>query len=136
LGRQLAMTIEDTAPRVLIVDDDILIRALLASILKELGVEIVGEAANGREAIVAFSNLSPDLTLLDIQMPIKNGFDTLREIKRIDDNAEVVMLTANDDTVVAESCINAGARSYIKKGLGPDKLMPVLQSIFDSLELG
>lgn len=136
LERQLAMVVENTPPRVLIVDDDILIRALLVSLLKKLGVEIVGEAANGREAIVAYSNLNPDLTLLDIQMPIKNGVDTLREIKRIDRHAEVVMLTANDDTAVAESCINSGARTYIKKGVGPDELLPALQSVFTSMEIG
>ncbi len=122
-------------PRILIVDDDDLIRALMGTILKSLGADIVGEAANGKDAVSAFSTLNPDLTLLDIQMPLQNGIDALREIRKLDGTAEVVMLTANDDTVVAESCIHAGARTYIKKGEAPAELVPVMQSIIESLEI-
>ncbi len=122
------------AIRVLIVDDDELIRTILKALLGHLDVEIAGEAANGKEAISAFGRLRPELTLLDIEMPVKNGFDTLKDIRKIDASAEVIMLTANDNTAIAESCIHAGARTYIKKGESPEVLKTVLKTHLDALK--
>jgi two-component system, chemotaxis family, chemotaxis protein CheY len=127
------MTDDAKTLRILIVDDDEMIRVMLSSLLNTLGVDDIVEAENGKQGISKFSAQKPDLTFLDIQMPVKNGFDTLREIMRIDTGAKVIMLTANDDTVVAESCINAGAQTYIKKGESPSLLMPVLKTHIESL---
>ena len=123
------------ALRVLIVDDDELIRVLLKSLLNLLGEEVAGEAADGEEAVSRYPTLKPDVTLLDVEMPVKNGFDTLKDIKRLDADAEIIMLTANDNTAVAESCIHAGARSYIKKGLTAEMLKSTLQTHLDALKV-
>ena len=124
-----------TAIRVLLVDDDQLIRKMLAALLSTLGAEVVGEAENGKQAVLFQSKLNPDVTFLDIQMPVKNGFDALREIKRQDAHADVIMLTASDDTVIAESCINAGARSYIKKGESFEALGPVVEKLLSTVQV-
>jgi len=130
------MAVETKGLRILVVDDDDLIRALLKTLLKHLGADVVGEAANGKEAISQFSTLGPDLVLLDVEMPVKNGFDTLKEIKKLDAQAEIIMLTANDNTAVAESCIHAGARTYIKKGETPQVLQASLQTHLAALNVG
>jgi len=128
------MSGETKVQRVLIVDDDELIRVLLKSLLKLIGAEVVGEAADGKEAVSRYATLKPDVTLLDVEMPVKNGFDALKEIRKLDASAEIIMLTANDNTAVAESCIHAGARSYIKKGLTAEMLKSTLQTHLDSLK--
>jgi len=112
---------------VLIVDDDLVIRMMLKTLLEHMGVRIAGEAGNGKDAVSAYRTLKPDLTLLDIEMPLKNGFDTLKEIRKINAGAEVIMLTGNDNTAVAESCIHAGARTYINKGASLDVLKAALK---------
>ena len=120
-------------PFILLVDDDALIRQILSSLLQKLGVIEIAEATNGLEALSEFAKQKPDLVFLDIEMPEKNGFDTLRKIKQIDATANVVMLTANDNTAVAESCINAGAQSYIKKGGNPKALIATLSMLITGL---
>ena len=129
------MSGETKVLRVFIVDDDELIRVLLKSLLNLMGVEVAGEAADGKQAVSQYPTLKPDVTLLDVEMPVKNGFDTLKEIKKLDAGAEIIMLTANDNTAIAESCIHAGARSYIKKGLAPEMLQSTLQTHLDALKV-
>ena len=129
------MSVDEKILRVLIVDDDELIRLMLTALLGHLGAEITGEAANGKEAISAYSAQRPDLTLLDIERPVKNGIDTLKEIRKIDSSAEIIMLTANDNTAVAESCIHAGARTYINKREAPDVIAAVLKTHLDALSI-
>jgi|GEM_PF-435445 len=115
--------------RVLIVDDDSLMRSLLAGLVDGLGAEVVGEAENGNEAVEAFKRFQPTITFLDINMPVKDGVWALQEIMEIDPRATIVMLSANDDTSIAESCLYAGARNYVKKGDGPEELRASLKAV-------
>ena len=68
--------------RVLVVDDDPMMKSVLRLVLNEIGAEVVGEAENGSEAVDLFKEHSPDLTLLDFEMPVQNGFQTLTDIGR------------------------------------------------------
>ena len=121
---------EERRPRrILIVDDDEVMRKLIGGMVAALGAEVVGEAENGEDAIQAFGRLRPELTLLDVNMPVKNGVDALQDIIALDAGATVVMLSANDDTSIAESCLYEGARNYIKKGAGPEDLQGGLVAV-------
>ena len=121
---------EDRRPRrILIVDDDEVMRKLIGGMVAAMGAEVVGEAGNGEDAIQAFGRLRPELTLLDVNKPTMNGVDALREIIALDAGATVVMLSANDDTSIAESCLYEGARNYIKKGAGPEDLRSGLMAV-------
>jgi two-component system, chemotaxis family, chemotaxis protein CheY len=121
--------------RILIVDDEPMMRAVLKMVLEAIGCEVVAQAGDGKEAFVQFKETTPDLTLLDIEMPVKNGVDALSDIRNIDSSARVVMLTANDNTNVAEACIANGAADYIRKGQTPEELMALLQTKLSSMGL-
>ncbi len=121
----------DNSCRVLIADDDKLVRGLLSSMLSVLGADVVGEAENGVEAVQAFEKYAPDLTLLDINMPVRDGIGALEDIMARDPNAIVVMLSATSDMEVAERGVNAGARNYVRKGATPDALTIMLKSALE-----
>ena len=112
----------DAAPRVLVVDDEPVMRQILIAVLGKLGCDVVAEADTDQAAMTAFKTTSPDFTLLDINLGDSNGLDVLRRIKGIARDARVVMLTATDDTTVAEHCLVNGAQGYIVKGDGADAL--------------
>lgn len=114
--------------RILVVDDEPMMRAVLKMVLEAIGCEVVAEAGDGKEAFAQFKETAPDLTLLDIEMPVKNGIDALSDIRTADGSARVVMLTGNDNTNIAEACIANGAADYIRKGQTPEELMVVLQT--------
>jgi two-component system, chemotaxis family, chemotaxis protein CheY len=129
------MADETNSTDVLIVDDEPMMRAVLKLVLESLGANVVGEAQDGKEAIERFQEVSPALTFLDIEMPVKNGFDALKEIMRIDANARVIMLTGNDNTSIAEACIAGGAADYIRKGQTPEQLMAELGPKLTAMKL-
>lgn len=117
--------------RVVVVDDDKLVRELIKAILTQLGAEVVGTAENGEEALAMYEELSPDIMFLDIQMPVKNGMETLSEIIAKHPDAYVVMLTATSDMSVADECINTGAKNYIRKGAPADVLNMLIKGQID-----
>ncbi len=112
--------------RILIVDDSQFMRSILKNLLIPKGHEVVGEASNGREAIEKYKKLRPDLVLLDIVMPDMDGLETLKEIKKIDPNARVIMCTALGQQKIVIEALKAGARGYIVK---PFKAELVLKEI-------
>jgi len=101
--------------RVLVVDDAAFMRKVLSDALAAGGHEVVGEAANGAEAVASFQALRPDLTTLDITMPEKDGLAALAEIIAIDPAARVVMCSAlGQESKVVES-IHLGAKDFVVK---------------------
>ncbi len=105
------------AVRVLIADDDAEFRAGLRAMLEgENGVEVVGEAANGRDVIDQADRLSPDIVLMDLQMPIMNGLDATRRLVAARPHIGVVMLTMFEDDDSVFASLRAGARGYLLKG--------------------
>ena len=125
---------DNSKPSVMIVDDLEEIRSMFGAIVKSLGANIVGEAENGEVALEVFRQHRPDLVLLDIQMPVKNGINTLKEILAEDSAANVVMLTSVSDTMVVDDCIIAGAKDYIRKDLELDVIKQRLESAFAKLK--
>jgi two-component system chemotaxis response regulator CheY len=113
--------------RILVVDDAVFMRKVVSDALAKGGHEVVGEAANGLEAVERFQELNPDVTTLDITMPEKDGLSALKEIVAIDPSARVVMCSAlGQESKVLES-IKAGAKDFIVKPFQPDRVLSAIE---------
>ena len=107
----------DPKVRVLIADDEAHIRLFVKAVLASLGFEVVGEAADGRKAVELFDTTSPDLVLLDINMPVMDGIAALRALRAKSDEVAIVMLTSLASADVVEQCLDAGADYHLRKDL-------------------
>ena len=102
--------------RVLLCDDHTLFREGIKAILKdETSIEIVGEAADGRQAVAKALQLRPDVVLMDIAMPDLSGFDATRRILQTNAKAKVIILTMYEEEEVINRCLAAGASGYVLK---------------------
>jgi two-component system chemotaxis response regulator CheY len=117
------------AKRVLIVDDAIFMRNMIRDVFAEGGFEVVGEAANGLEAVERFKELQPDLVTMDIVMPFKSGIDATREILRIDPQAVVVMCSALGQESLVMEAIEAGASDFIVKPFKGEDVLAVVKRV-------
>lgn len=115
--------------RLLIVDDVLFMRVNLRSIVEKFGYEVVGEAADGKEAITKYQYLSPDAILLDITMPKMDGVDCLQAIKKIDPTAKIIMVSAMGQGTFIKQCFKYGAEYFICKPFEEDKLKKVLHAV-------
>jgi DNA-binding NarL/FixJ family response regulator len=115
--------------RILIADDHDVVRAGVRLLIeREPGLEICGEAADGREAVALAEKLQPDIVLLDITMPELNGLEAARQIKRRLPAIEVIMLTAHENEDLVHQVFDVGARSYILKTEAGKHLIPAIRS--------
>jgi len=102
--------------RILVVDDHLVLREGVAAILAgETGIDLVGTAQNGAEAVEAFRRLRPDVTLMDVQMPVMDGIEALAEIRQQAPNARVIVLTTYEGDAQAMRALKAGASGYLLK---------------------
>ena len=124
------MTTTSASPRILIVDDDGGIRAALRDLLREEGMEVVGEATDGTEAVELVEPLSPDIVLMDLRMPKLGGVEATRLIKRSSPTTQVVILSAYDDMALNQSAEEAGAYAYLVKGCAASLVRDVLHEAF------
>ena len=109
--------------RVLVVDDQELVRAGLRGILRtEFGFDIVGECANGGEAIAAAESLAPDVVLMDVRMPLVDGVQATRELRGREGSPPVLALTTFDDDEVLAGVLRAGAAGFVLKGVPAEDL--------------
>jgi two-component system chemotaxis response regulator CheY len=118
--------------RILIVDDTLFMRTLLKNILFSGGHTIVGEAADGDEAIARYQELKPDLVTMDVVMPRMNGIEALKGIKTADPGARVVMCTAVGQEQMVKLAIKNGARGYIVKPFQAPKVLEEIQNVLGS----
>ena len=112
--------------RVVIAEDEALIRLDLAEMLREEGYQVVGEAGDGQEAVDLAESLRPDLVIMDVKMPRRDGIDAAAEIaaKRI---APVVLLTAFSQRDLVEKARDAGAMAYLVKPFSISDLVPAIE---------
>ena len=115
--------------RLLLVDDHTVVRRGLRMVLSlEPDLEVVGEAADGREALQRVSELRPDVVLMDLLMPVMNGVEAIRALKRDAPEVEVVALTSVlEDKLVIEA-VEAGATGYLLKDTGPEVLVAAIRA--------
>ena len=116
-------------PTVLIVDDAMFMRVTLGNMLKEWGFEIVGEAANGKEAIEKYRELKPDLVTMDITMPVMSGLDAIKEIIPEFPDAKIIMITALGQKRIIVDTIKHGAKDFITKPFTPEQLKSVIDNV-------
>ncbi len=116
--------------RILIADDHAVYReGLLAVLSPEPEMEVVGEAATGKEVVERAAELRPDVILMDIQMPQINGIEATRRILEVDPGVGVVVLTMFEDDDSVFSAMRAGARGYVLKGADPSEILKVLRAV-------
>ncbi|MBI3639413.1 MAG: response regulator [Thaumarchaeota archaeon] len=116
--------------RVMIAEDSEQTRMFLKDLLEIVNHEVVAEAADGLEAIEKFKTTKPDIVLLDFAMPKMDGLSTIREIKKMDENAKIILLTASGNLRSINECIQAGAILYILK---PFKIEDLSNAIEETL---
>lgn len=116
--------------RVYVTDDHHIVRRGIKQLLEtEPGIEVVGEATNGREAVADMDKLKPDIVLMDLVMPIMDGIEAIRQIKAGHPSIQILVLTsfATDDKIFP--AIKAGALGYLIKDTGPDELVQAIRQV-------
>jgi DNA-binding NarL/FixJ family response regulator len=121
---------KETKIRILVVDDHFVVRMGLISLVNtEPDMEVVGQAADGAEAVVKFAALKPDLVLMDLRMPGMDGIRATTEIRAQHPEARVLMLTTYDGDTDIYRAVQAGAQGYVLKNSTGDKLIPALRAV-------
>ncbi|WP_405102177.1 response regulator [Oceanobacillus sp. FSL H7-0719] len=113
--------------KVLIVDDAAFMRMMIKDILSKNGYEIVGEAQDGAQAVEKYKELEPDLITMDITMPEMDGITALKEIRKINPDATVIMCSAMGQQAMVIDAIQAGAKDFIVKPFQADRVLEAIQ---------
>jgi len=115
---------------VLLVDDHALLRTGVANIInQEPDLHVIAEAANGAEGVDAFRDHRPDVTLLDLRMPVMEGVEAVRHIRDIDPLARVIVLTTYDADEDIARALQAGAKAYVLKDIAADALLSCIHAV-------
>lgn len=120
------------AVRLLVVDDAMIIRELIKEAASDAGFEVVGEAANGQEAIERFQELRPDAVTLDLVMPKFDGLHALDGILAIDPNAKVIVVSALEQTTILKDAFRKGATDFITKPFDKKLLVATIKNVVGS----
>jgi DNA-binding NarL/FixJ family response regulator len=124
------MSSDTPVVRILAVDDHPLLREGIAALIRnEPDMELVAEAANGREAIEQFRKVQPDVTLMDVQMPDMSGIDALIAIREEAPKAKVIVLTTYGGDALAMRAMKAGAQAYVLKGSVRKDLLETIRAV-------
>ncbi|HPT87866.1 MAG TPA: response regulator [Bacillota bacterium] len=115
--------------RVLVVDDAAFMRMMIKDILRKGGYEVVGEAEDGAKAIEKYKELQPDLVTMDITMPDMDGITAVKEIRKIDPNALIIMCSAMGQQAMVIDAIQAGARDFVVKPFQPDRVLEAVRKV-------
>ena len=123
---------EESTISVLIADDHTVVRKGLRSLLsgEKYGIDVIGEAKNGQEAVQKAEELNPDVILMDLVMPIKTGIEAIKEIKKNQPDARILVLTSFADDENVTGAIEAGAYGFLLKDTSPDELVETIHSVF------
>ena len=114
---------------VLICDDAVFMRTMVADILQQAGFEVVGEASTGTQAVEKYLALKPDLVTMDIVMPDMSGIDAVREICKRDPNAKILMCSAMGQQALVVEAIQAGARDFVVKPFQAGRVLEAVQRV-------
>lgn len=117
---------------ILLVDDEAHIRKFISLLLRHLGVKRIFEAKNGTEALEVYQREKADLILLDVNMPVMDGIDTLRGLKKINPDCVVVMLTSLANRQTIDEAVKNGASNYIRKDAPFEEIGRALAETIDT----
>ena len=115
-------------PKILVVDDAAIMRMRCARLLMENGYEVL-EAENGVQAVELYRSNKPDGVLMDITMPEMDGLSALREIRKVDPNARVAMVTAMGQQSIIIASIKAGAKDFVAKPFEKERVLAAVQKL-------
>lgn len=115
------------ASKILIVDDAAFMRMMIKDILSKNGFDVVGEAQDGNQAIEKYKELEPDLVTMDITMPEMDGITALKEIKKINPEAKIIMCSAMGQQAMVIDAIQAGAKDFIVKPFQADRVLEAIK---------
>lgn len=116
--------------KVMIVDDSLIMRRLIKKFFTDYGCTIVGEADNGYKAIETYLQLKPDVVTMDMKMPVMDGVDAVKEIIKLDPNAQIIMISSEGDQDKVLEAIQNGAKNYILKPLQMKKIVEAMEKLF------
>lgn len=112
--------------KILIVDDAAFMRMMIKDILEKNGFEVVGEAPDGAQAVDMYKELGPDLVTMDITMPEMDGIAALKEIKKMNPEAKIIMCSAMGQQAMVIDAIQAGAKDFIVKPFQADRVLEAI----------
>ena len=122
--------VKNEKKRILIVDDAQFTRNMLKNIINKTTYgEVVGEASNGNEAIVAYKKLKPDMVTMDLVMPEKGGIETIEELVKMDKNAVIVVVSALGQEALVLEAAKKGAKDFIQKPYKSEQIVEVMERI-------
>jgi DNA-binding NarL/FixJ family response regulator len=115
--------------RVLLADDHAVVRHGLRALLEKQGFQVVAEGEHGQDAVRLASEVRPDVAILDISMPLLNGLDAAREIKRVLPNTKVILLTRHDEPQYVTEALRAGVKGYVLKSQAATDLVQAIEQV-------
>jgi two-component system chemotaxis response regulator CheY len=118
----------DQSAKVLVVDDDTLMREVLKAILREDGFTVVGEARDGQAALSLVTRLNPDVVCLDVNMPGMSGLEVLKAMRRAAPDTKVVMITGDASMTTVREAVSFGAAGYIIKPFKAGRVGPAIRA--------
>jgi len=118
--------------KIMIVDDSMMVRRIIEKFADKLKLEVVGQAANGREAVENFEKFRPELVTLDMTMPEMDGLTAMQKILAIDPKAKIIIASAvnNSDTIV--QALNSGAKAYLVKPFDEAKMIATFTKVMEN----
>ena len=117
------------AKNILICDDAAFMRMMIKDILTKNGYNVAGEAENGLKAIEKYKEVNPDLVLMDITMPEMDGIQALKEIKKLDGSATVIMCSAMGQQAMVVEAIQSGAKDFIVKPFQAERVIEAVKKV-------
>jgi DNA-binding NarL/FixJ family response regulator len=115
--------------RILLADDHVIVRQGIRNLLTQAGYDVVGEATDGREAVQLARDLHPDIALLDLAMPLLNGIDAAREIRKVSGQTKPILLTMQNEGPYVTEAFRAGVKGYVLKTQGTKDLCEAIREV-------
>jgi len=114
---------------VLIIDDSAMMRRIMRNMVASIGYSVVGEARNGRIGVEKYKELNPDIVTMDLIMDEMDGIDALRQIRRLNSNAKVVMVSSMGQEVIVREAILCGAKAFILKPFNEKQIREIFNKL-------
>ena len=122
--------------KILIVDDAAFMRMMIKNILTKHGYEVAGEAENGKQAVTLYTEVKPDLVTMDITMPEMDGIESVKAIRALDQDANIIMISAMGQQAMVMDAIQAGARDFIVKPFQQERVIQAIERVLSRPKAG